>query len=156
MWINKKEKTRNPKITQIKEDNRNHKKMMQEQMDEDRKDESLIQKVSVRPTEILEVSENKPLGKLVYQGSRGCNDIVVEGEHFLLGKNSTQVNGVIDAEGVSRLHARITRQEEGYFIEDLNSTNGTYVNDIALEYHQLQVLNLNDRIRFGMEEYVFF
>ncbi len=156
LWINKKEKTRNPKITQIKEDNRNHKKMMQEQMDDDRKDESLIQKVSVRPTEILEVSENKPLGKLVYQGSRGCNDIVVEGEHFLLGKNSTQVNGVIDAEGVSRLHARITRQEEGYFIEDLNSTNGTYVNDIALEYHQLQVLNLNDRIRFGMEEYVFF
>ena len=74
----------------------------------------------------------------------------------MLGKNSTQVNGVIDAEGVSRLHARITRQEEGYFIEDLNSTNGTYVNDIALEYHQLQVLNLNDRIRFGMEEYVFF
>ena len=155
LWINKKEKTRNPKITQIKEDNRNHKKMMQEQMDDDRKDESLIQKVSVRPTEILEVSENKPLGKLVYQGSRGCNDIVVEGEHFLLGKNSTQVNGVIDAEGVSRLHARITRQEEGYFIEDLNSTNGTFKNGLRMQPYEKRRLEKDDELRFGKVEYIF-
>ena len=155
LWINKKEKTRNPKITQIKEDNRNHKKMMQEQMDDGRKDGSLIQKVSARPTEILEVSENKPLGKLVYQGSRGCNDIDVEGEYFLLGKNSAQVNGVIDAEGVSRLHARITRQEEGYFIEDLNSTNGTFKNGLRMQPYEKRRLEKDDELRFGKVEYIF-
>ncbi len=63
---------------------------------------------------------------------------------------------MISAEGVSRLHARIIRQEDRYFIEDLNSTNGTFLNESELEYHQPQELSKNDRIRFGVEEYVFF
>ena len=65
------------------------------------------------------------------------------------------MDGVILADGVSRLHARIIRQEGRYFIEDLNSTNGTFLNDVELEYHQPQELNRNDRVRFGVEEYMF-
>lgn len=106
-------------------------------------------------TEILSVREKEPLGKLVYKGVHDCEDILVEGEEFLLGKNSEQVSGVILAEGVSRLHARITCEENKYFIEDLNSTNGTYLNEIALEYHQPQELKSGDKIRFGAEEYIF-
>lgn len=107
------------------------------------------------PTEILGVRLKEPLGKLVYKGVHSCEDIQIEGEEFLVGKNSEQVSGVVLAEGISRLHARITHQGDKYFIEDLNSTNGTYVNDIALEYHQPHELNLEDRIRFGVEEYIF-
>ncbi len=107
------------------------------------------------PTEILDARQKEPLGKLVYKGVHSCEDILVEGEEFLLGKNSAQVSGVILAEGVSRLHARISYQGKKYFIEDLNSTNGTYLNDIALEYHQPQELKPDDRIRFGVEEYIF-
>ncbi len=109
----------------------------------------------VHPTEILAIQENNLIGKLEYQGNHQCEDIIIEGESFLLGKNCEQVDGVILAEGVSRLHARIIRQEERYFIEDLNSTNGTFINDVELEYHQPQELNKNDRVRFGIEEYVF-
>lgn len=109
----------------------------------------------VHPTEILGVQEKHPVGKLVYQGLHQCEDILLEGESFLLGKNSGQVDGVIPAEGVSRLHARISRQEDRYFIEDLNSTNGTYLNDSVLEYHQPREIKKNDRIRFGAEEYLF-
>lgn len=107
------------------------------------------------PTEILGVRQDVPVGKLVYHGIHLCGDILIEGDSFLLGKNSEQVNGVIPAEGVSRLHARITRLEGDYFIEDLNSTNGTYVNDVMLEYHQPRQLKPKDRICFGVEEYVF-
>lgn len=109
----------------------------------------------VNPTEILAVREEGPVGKLEYRGIHQCKDIFIEGESFLLGKNEAQVDGVIPADGVSRLHARIIRQEQRYYIEDLNSTNGTYLNDVELEYHQPQELNRNDRIRFGAEEYVF-
>lgn len=112
-------------------------------------------KSPVHPTEILGAKKSEPVGKLVYQGIHQCRDIFIQGEIFLLGKNQEQVDGIIDAEGVSRLHARITRQEDQYFIEDLNSTNGTYLNGEVLEYHQPRELNRNDRIRFGMEEYVF-
>lgn len=107
------------------------------------------------PTEILVPSETALLGRLVYQGTSHCEDIQVEGEIFVLGKNSTQVDGLIDGRGVSRLHARITCKDGQYFLEDLNSTNGTYLNDTALVYHQPQAVSRNDRIRFGMEEFVF-
>ncbi|MCQ8104047.1 FHA domain-containing protein [Methylomonas sp. SURF-2] len=38
----------------------------------------------------------------------------------------------IDNKGVSLLHAVITRQDKEWFIEDLNSTNGTYLNGVKL------------------------
>lgn len=109
----------------------------------------------LHPTEILGVQNKHPAGKLVYQGVHQCEDILLKGDSFLLGKNGAQVDGVIPADGVSRLHARMSRQEDRYFIEDLNSTNGTYLNDTALEYHQPREVKENDRIRFGAEEYMF-
>lgn len=108
------------------------------------------------PTEILSVRQGGTLGKLVYRGVHQCADFQIEGESFLLGKNSRQADGVISAEGVSRLHARVSRKENRYFIEDLNSTNGTYLNEVALEYHEPQELKVNDKVRFGAEEYEFF
>ncbi len=133
-----------------------HKKTATREIENPIQVKSMEESVSVvHPTEILTVQENMPLGKLEYQGINKCEDIFVEGESFLLGKNQEQVDGVILADGVSRLHARIIRQEGRYFIEDLNSTNGTFLNDVELEYHQPQELNRNDRVRFGVEEYMF-
>ena len=39
---------------------------------------------------------------------------------------------VIDHPEVSRRHARVLRQEEGWIVEDLDSTNGTFVNGARL------------------------
>lgn len=106
-------------------------------------------------TEILVDFAHQPEGILVYQGAHGCGDLYIEGAEFLVGKNKDQVHGVIDARGVSRLHARIVRESDIYYIEDLNSTNGTYLNGVPLEYHQRMELCKDDHIRFGSEEYVF-
>ena len=76
-------------------------------------------------------------------------------EEFLIGRGRHQVNGRIETDGISRMHAKIKREEGEYYIEDLNSTNGTYLNEELLEYHRAKKLNRNDRVRFGIEEYVF-
>lgn len=47
---------------------------------------------------------------------------------------------------VSRFHAKIIRDGENYFIEDLNSANGTFVNGIRI---QKELLNDNDILQFG-------
>lgn len=107
------------------------------------------------PTEILGTRMQEPDGKLVYQGIHGCADILVSGDVFLLGKNRQQAMGVIEAEGISRLHAKISRQEGEYYLEDLNSTNGTYLNGNPVEYHQKKKLHKGDKIRFGAEEFLF-
>jgi hypothetical protein len=54
-----------------------------------------------------------------------------------------------DEGGVSRCHARIIVQRDEFFIEDLNSTNCTYVNQQQLAPEQPHPLNPGDEIQLG-------
>lgn len=107
-------------------------------------------------TELLAVTSQKPKGRLVYQGEHGCDDFWIKTEEFLIGRSLKQADGKILIDGISRLHAKITQKNDEYYIEDLNSTNGTYLNDEMLEYHEKRKLAPNDRVMFGIEEYVFY
>lgn len=107
-------------------------------------------------TQLLRTQRGEAEGKLIYQGKNECSDFRIETQEFLIGRNSWQVNGKIETDGISRMHARIVKRGEEYYIEDLNSTNGTYVNGELLEYHVPRKLAPNDWIRFGNEEYLFF
>ena len=53
----------------------------------------------------------------------------------------------LEGEGLSRKHARIFRDETGWQVEDLGSTNGTHVNDVKITR---QHLNDGDLLRFGV------
>jgi pSer/pThr/pTyr-binding forkhead associated (FHA) protein len=55
----------------------------------------------------------------------------------------------VDA-GVSRMHALIHARHEGFFIEDLGSTNETLLNFFRLLPKQLYPLKDRDQLRFGM------
>ncbi len=48
---------------------------------------------------------------------------------------------VVPLAGVGRHHARITKQEDRYLLEDLGSANGTYLHDAKLEPHKPVPLN---------------
>lgn len=52
----------------------------------------------------------------------------------------------IDNLGVSKQHAKIIKQDGAYVIEDLNSTNGTFINEKRVAR---AVLNDNDEIHIG-------
>ena len=51
--------------------------------------------------------------------------------------------------GVSRQHASITPTDEGYVIEVLESSKGTFVNENPLPPHNLHPLRSHDQIRLG-------
>lgn len=51
--------------------------------------------------------------------------------------------------GVSRRHAEIILIEENYYIKDLGSTNGTWVNGDEIETGQFCVLKSGDQIYLG-------
>lgn len=53
---------------------------------------------------------------------------------------------VIDNPAVSGHHARIIKEDDAFFIEDLGSTNGTFVNDVKI---QKQKLKNGDRVTIG-------
>ncbi|HOT91563.1 MAG TPA: FHA domain-containing serine/threonine-protein kinase [Anaerolineae bacterium] len=57
--------------------------------------------------------------------------------------------------GVSRHHARLLRRSEGWFLEDLQSTNGTYLNEVRLLPRRPVRLHSGDLVRFAQLTLVF-
>ena len=53
------------------------------------------------------------------------------GDHLRIGR-STDCQLILDDDYVSTRHARIYRTAQGYLVEDLGSTNGTYLNNERL------------------------
>jgi serine/threonine protein kinase len=57
--------------------------------------------------------------------------------------------------GVSRQHARLVRRSEAWYIEDLRSTNGTYLNEVRLLPHRPVRIRSGDLVRFAQMTLVF-
>ena len=70
----------------------------------------------------------------------------LEGDQLTIGRDSSSGVAINDAE-ISRKHARLTFQGGKYVIEDLGSTNGTFVNGQRLV--SAVVLKSGDVVSFG-------
>ena len=71
---------------------------------------------------------------------------ILEGDQLNIGRDSTNEIVINDAE-VSRRHARLTFQGGKYVLEDLGSTNGTFVNSQRLAGPR--VLKAGEVVSFG-------
>ena len=69
-----------------------------------------------------------------------CQDIRLDQDHLILGKSRPQVDIVLPDDTVSRKHARIERRTDGYYVTDLFSTNGTFLDGHRLESGQAVAL----------------
>lgn len=73
----------------------------------------------------------------------------------IVGKDVKRAQVCIPQGGVSRVHALLLREDSEYMVEDLNSTNGTWVNGKALIPREPYSLKEGDRVRFAEMEYIF-
>lgn len=112
------------------------------------------QEAPLHPTICLSDRREHPDGILLYEGYEGYADIDIAGRTVCIGKGK-MADVRIEKETVSHLHARIVYEEEEYYIEDLNSTNGTSVNDSLLPYREKRKLASNDIIKFADVKYRF-
>lgn len=62
---------------------------------------------------------------------------------------------VIPAHSISRNHAQILHNNGIYIIEDLGSTNGTFINSAMVKAEEPQQLKHNDVVKLGDEEIIF-
>lgn len=111
-----------------------------------------------KPTVLLSgANDGKSIcaGKLMYDGIGQEDNYLIDKDAFSIGTNKNKNDAILNSKAVSRNHARITRKGTQYFIEDLNSTNGTFVNERPIDYRQLVPLNSMDKIRFADVKYVF-
>ena len=68
---------------------------------------------------------------------------------FSIGKKKEEADLVLDSSSVSRIHARIVREKAEAYLEDLNSTNGTFKNGLRLQPYEKRKLEEGDEIKFG-------
>lgn len=68
---------------------------------------------------------------------------------FFVGKLKSKVNYTINSTAISRFHAKIECIGNQYFITDLNSTNGTFVNNIRLKANETKELQENEKLSFA-------
>lgn len=102
-----------------------------------------------KPTVLMKEEQEQYSGKLEYIGNQEESDYFIKKEIFCIGSMEEGNDAVLHSQAVSRHHARIIRQNGVYYIEDKNSTNGTYVNGSLLAYHETKQLYGLDEIRFG-------
>lgn len=66
------------------------------------------------------------------------------------------LSGVTDSDIVSRVHADIRVEGDAFYLEDLGSSNGTYVNNLPLQPGDRHRLRPGDRIALGKGDKVSF
>ena len=77
------------------------------------------------------------INKKIYIGRSETNDIVVKDDPL-----------------ASRKHALIEKIKENYYISDLGSTNGTYLNNNPIVKNKMIKLESGDVIKVGKTEFV--
>lgn len=113
--------------------------------------------LAVSYTEVLDSTdsnttllENMPIGRWKLRPLLpGYDEFSIAGESFLVGKKKDAVDGYIGRDTISRIHSRLFIRQERLFIADANSTNGTFVNDIAIAPGKDVEIFAGDRILFA-------
>ena len=107
--------------------------------------------------DIMPTSESEPNLKLVVSNT-GEEIPLPEKDEVIIGRedpvsavfpdiDTTPYGG--EDEGVSRQHAKIFRQEDEYFVEDLNSVNSTFLNKAKLEPETPLPISEGDELMLG-------
>lgn len=121
----------------------------------------LMPKDNKEPEEKLTVVLNSESDKIKHESYikwEGHGDSCkyrLETDVCVIGSAYDKADCVIDMPGISRIHARISKEGDTYYIKDLNSTNGTFVNGKQLACFEMCEIRHNDSIIFGNVECVF-
>ena len=93
--------------------------------------------------------------KLVSKDKSKYENIEIDKFPFILGKLQEFTDYQIQDDCVSRLHLKIDEIEGDYYITDLNSTNGTFINGYRLESNEQRQINIGDEIKVANINYKF-
>jgi len=85
----------------------------------------------------------------------GKERIVINKNEFFLGRQKGISDHVILNKNIGRLHAQISYSDSKYYIADMDSVNGTFINGSRILSNKQYILNHNDKITMANLEYLF-
>ena len=107
-----------------------------------------------RPTVLLADQRKTIRGVLRYEGNNQLPDLKIDTFPYVIG-SAADCPGHVDCATISRHHAKITKVENVYFIEDMNSANGTKAGGTLLDYKMKVSLQANEILEFADEKFRF-
>ncbi len=103
---------------------------------------------------VLLVYKKKQSNIMLVSQKSIINNIYLNKQSNIIGSSSVRCNVIIQDSGISRVHATIFFQNSNWYITDLNSTNGTYVNNCRIQSSLAIVIKNQDKIAFAQSIYV--
>ncbi len=107
-------------------------------------------------TERIDGCREQIRGEFHYVGKGMEMDFCIAKTPFLIGTKEDLADVCMTSLSVSRVHAKVLEEDGVYYIEDMNSTNGTFVNGEEVNYKSPVVLSPRDRVFFADQEFVFY
>ena len=93
--------------------------------------------------------EYQPHLTLISMNAKERNSVVLLNDSYLIGKLKNKVDIYIDDASISRIHAKLQKEDEEYYLCDMNSTNGTFVNGRRLGIQEKVPIHVSDEITFA-------
>lgn len=92
--------------------------------------------------------------KLVAMNAPGQIEINITKDEFLIGKNRQLVDAVLDFNRmISRVHCKIIKKGNSFYLLDMQSANGTYINGRRLMGNQIYQIKHGDMVRLANSDF---
>ena len=81
--------------------------------------------------------------------------VSLKNSEFVIGRQKDGTDLVLDSKAVGKIHAKLEKNDQNWFIQDMESKNGTYLNNIRLGSGTGRILRNNDMITIANVDMVF-
>jgi pSer/pThr/pTyr-binding forkhead associated (FHA) protein len=106
-------------------------------------------------TEILAPGRRAPARLLVKDDTMREYGVMLKNNEFVIGRLKEKSDLVLNNKAVGKIHAKLEHFDSSWVIRDMNSKNGTYINNIRLESGEDKALNNYDTITIANVDMVF-
>lgn len=101
-------------------------------------------------TKILGMEADNVELQLIHNGMYGQFAFYIRKQEFVIGKNRSSVDGYLGVSGaVSRLHCKIRKRANQFYVSDMGSSNHTFVNGTLVKEQEEKSIHEGDILRIA-------
>lgn len=106
-------------------------------------------------TVMLEEEQDTRIGYLVGKSHENAEKIQINKSEFIIGRLKESVDYDIANRAIGKVHAKFIIKDDKFYLVDLESKNGTYLNNIRLKPMTMYEIKDNSTITFANSQYIF-
>lgn len=104
------------------------------------------------PTKTTVLRSEDSSGRLIALDNKYV-DIALNKETLIVGRHKKTADILLNDPAIGKLHAELICEKDTYYLRDLNSVNGTFINEERLMPYEIKVISSGDHIKFSTITY---